>query len=88
MTSLRAAPDCINDPDAGIDPDDEVVPHLTHDPETGSAYPAPSVPEPDFVTLASYLFDACAEATDGCLVEPDGTCVHGHPSWLKRFGVI
>lgn len=22
------------------------------------------------------------EATDGCWVEPDGVCEHGHPSWL------
>lgn len=23
-----------------------------------------------------------------CEVEPDGTCQHGHPSWLKRAGLI
>jgi len=28
------------------------------------------------------------EATDGCMVESDGTCEHGHPSWLLREGWI
>lgn len=73
---------------ANIDPADEPVPHVTHDPDTGLPWPAPTVPEPDFVTLASFLFEAAAESTDGCLVEPDGICRHGHPSWLLRLGVI
>lgn len=29
---------------------------------------------------------ACCE--DGCEVEPDGTCHHGHPSILLAIGVI
>lgn len=29
---------------------------------------------------------ACCE--DGCEVEPDGTCSHGHPSILIAIGVI
>lgn len=73
---------------ANIDPADEPVPHVTHDPDTGLPWPAPTVPEPDFVTLAGFLFEAVAETTDGCLVEPDGICRHGHPSWLLRLGVI
>ena len=76
------------DPTTSLDPDDAPVRHITHDPDTGLPWPEPSVPEPDFVTLAGFLFDACAEATDGCLIEPDGVCPHGHPSWLKRVGVI
>ena len=28
------------------------------------------------------------EATDGCFVEPDGSCEHGQPSWLLALGVI
>ena len=28
------------------------------------------------------------EAIDGCFVEPDGTCDHGHPSWLLVLGLI
>jgi hypothetical protein len=27
-------------------------------------------------------------ATDGCWTEPDGTCEHGHPSWLVVLGQI
>lgn len=29
-----------------------------------------------------------AKATDGCVVEPDGRCEHGKPSWLLVVGVI
>jgi len=32
--------------------------------------------------------DGICEATDGCIVEPDGTCEHGCPSWLIRLGFI
>lgn len=70
------------------DSDDVPVPHVTHDPDTGLPWPDPTVAEPAFVTLAQFLFEAVAEATDGCLVEPDGICRHGHPSWLLRLGVI
>jgi hypothetical protein len=28
------------------------------------------------------------EATDGCHVEPDGICPHGHLSWLRQLGFI
>lgn len=70
------------------EPDDAPVPHITHDPDTGLPWPDPTVAEPAFVTLAQFLFEAVAEATDGCLVEPDGICRHGHPSWLLRLGVI
>ncbi len=28
------------------------------------------------------------EATDGCWVEPDGECPHGHSSWLVHLGII
>lgn len=68
--------------------DDALIPHVTHDPDTGLPWPEPSVPEPEFVALALFLYDAVAISTDGCLVEPDGVCQHGHPSWLRRLGVI
>ena len=32
--------------------------------------------------------DSICEATDGCIVEHDGTCQHGHPAWLLRLGLI
>jgi hypothetical protein len=31
--------------------------------------------------------DDC-EATDGCIVEPDGQCPHGKFSWLRVLGII
>ncbi|MBX9933272.1 MAG: hypothetical protein K2Y56_17345 [Methylobacterium sp.] len=71
-----------------MDPGDELVPHVTHDPDSGLPWPDPTAPEPDFITLAGYLFEAAAEATDGCLVAPAFICRHGHPSWLLRLGVI
>lgn len=69
-------------------PEDAPVPHVTHDPDSGLPWPDPTTPEPGFITLAQFLFEAVAETTDGCLVEPDGICRHGHPSWLLRLGVI
>ncbi|CAO4132571.1 hypothetical protein [Methylorubrum extorquens] len=70
------------------DPEDAPVPHVLQDPDTGLPWPAPTSPEPAFVTLAQFLFEAVAETTDGCLVEAGGICRHGHPSWLLRLGVI
>ncbi|GEP06138.1 hypothetical protein [Methylobacterium oxalidis] len=67
---------------------DAPVLHVAHDPDTGLPWPDPTVPEPEFVSLAQFIFEAAADATDGCLVEPDGICRHGHPSWLLRLGVI
>jgi hypothetical protein len=32
--------------------------------------------------------DGGCEATDGCFVEPGGTCDHGQPSWLLAPGLI
>ena len=32
--------------------------------------------------------DGGCEATDGCVVEPDGSCDHGQPSWLLALGLI
>ena len=43
---------------------------------------------PDFETLEEWDMDGVAEATDGCRVEPDGVCEHGHPSWLLALGMI
>jgi len=34
------------------------------------------------------LWDSVVPATDGCEVEPDGVCEHGHNSWLKVLGVM
>lgn len=51
-------------------------------------YPTPTTPEPEMDELEEMVFDSLAEATDGCTVEPDGVCPHGHPSWLLRLGLI
>lgn len=42
----------------------------------------PTVPEPTTEQLTTWLAGTTCQATDGCEVETDGTCQHGHPSWL------
>jgi hypothetical protein len=44
--------------------------------------------EPDLSQLEEWLNDGVAEATDGCRVEPDGTCEHGCESWFLVLGMI
>lgn len=52
-------------------------------------WPEPTVDPPGMETIEGWLFaDENCEATDGCLVEPDGICPHGHPSWLLRLGLM
>lgn len=51
-------------------------------------WPEPEMDEPDVEELEGWLSDGGCEATDGCWVEPDGVCEHGHPSWLLRMGMI
>lgn len=52
------------------------------------AWPEPTTEQPDLDTIADWIVDSVCEATDGCMVEPDGICEHGHPSWLLRFGLM
>ena len=40
----------------------------------------------DFGALSDSVVPACC--SDGCEVEPDGRCPHGHPSVLLELGVI
>lgn len=42
----------------------------------------------DMDTLESFVFDSVVEAADGCSVEPDGVCPHGHASPLYTLGLI
>jgi hypothetical protein len=52
-------------------------------------YPEPETDEPTMEDLEAWMMEAGgAEATDGCWVEPDGICPHGHPSWLIVLGII
>lgn len=44
--------------------------------------------EPSMEQLHEWVIDGVAEATDGCSVEPDGRCAHGHSSWLIMKGLI
>lgn len=45
-------------------------------------------PCPNMEQLEEWVFDGIAEATDGCRVELDGICEHGHSSWLIVLGFI
>lgn len=51
-------------------------------------YPKPTDPPPDQDQLEEWVMDSVVEATDGCDVEPDGVCPHGHASWLLYLGLI
>lgn len=52
-------------------------------------YPKPTVEVPLPEDVMQDEFDRGAiEATDGCLVEPDGVCPHGHVSWMLYWGII
>ena len=43
---------------------------------------------PSIKTMERWTSDGVARATDGCRVEPDGICQHGHMSWIMRLGYI
>jgi hypothetical protein len=43
---------------------------------------------PSLSQIREWLVDGSCEATDGCIVEPDGTCEHGCQSWLLVMGMI
>ena len=51
-------------------------------------WPEPTVEEPDLETLIEWMKEGMCEATDACIVEADGTCPHGHRSWLLHLGLI
>jgi hypothetical protein len=48
----------------------------------------PTTTQPSDEQLERWFDDGVCMATDGCWVEPDGTCPHGHPSWLLYLGMI
>ena len=47
-----------------------------------------TTPRPSDEELEEMVMDSVVDATDGCMVEPDGCCQHGHPSWLIALGLI
>jgi hypothetical protein len=67
-----------------IDEDDESVPH----PKGYATWEGERFPLPTMGELRSWMFDGTCEAIDGCIVEPDGRCPHGAPSWLIYMGMI
>jgi hypothetical protein len=54
----------------------------------GQARMRPTMPQPDVDELEEAVFQGVCPATDGCIVEPDGECEHGHVSWLRYLGII
>ena len=48
----------------------------------------PTIEKPNMEELEKMMNDGIADATDGCRVEPDGECEHGHSSWLVYLGFI
>ena len=52
------------------------------------AEPKAAPKRPSISTMQHWMMDGVAKATDGCEVEPDGTCEHGNPSWLIAEGLI
>lgn len=51
-------------------------------------YPDPTEEQPSDEEIQEMVLDSVATATDGCSIEPDGVCEHGHPSWLLYLGLI
>ena len=45
-------------------------------------------PVPDLEQIEEWMDEGGCEATDGCWVEPDGTCEHGCESWAIVLGLI
>lgn len=56
--------------------------------QPGDPPPMKSIEPPDIETLWQWEMAGYCEATDGCVVEPDGVCSHGHLSWLLELGLI
>ncbi|MBV9359398.1 MAG: hypothetical protein JO023_28130 [Chloroflexi bacterium] len=38
--------------------------------------------------LPGHSDDSLTGATDGCQVDVDALCPHGHPSWARQLGLI
>lgn len=51
-------------------------------------YKKPTEEKPSMEELRDQMSDGVVDATDGCSVEPDGWCSHGHVSWLIYLGYI
>ena len=60
----------------------------TREPREDKIRHTATVKRPSLVTMARWMDDGVAKATDGCKVEPDGVCSHGHLSWCVQLGVV
>lgn len=82
------------DPDAERALEDQYCPRcgqnfFAHNDDGSCVEDEPDTQQPSFEQLQEWLIeDSGCEATDGCWVEPDGTCPHGHKSWLLKLGLI
>ncbi len=56
--------------------------------EAHQAQLSPLGEKPSVEKLNEWFLSETCEATDGCIVEHDGMCPHGCPSWLKHLGLI
>jgi hypothetical protein len=56
----------------------------------GKPWPEPTVDQPSGDSIEEMLEGTDdTQATDGCYgIEMDGTCEHGHPSWLLYLDMI
>jgi len=59
-----------------------------HAEKTARRWPRPTDRKPSTRQLEAWVYDSVVDATDGCQVEPDGVCPHGHPAWLLYLGMI
>ena len=50
----------------------------------------PRLEPPDIETLMAWEAEGGCEAAcpHHCWIEPDGTCIHGNPSWLLKLRLI
>jgi hypothetical protein len=63
--------------------------HPTHRQPTDPREEVTAMPDrPSWEQVREWIEEGGAEATDGCWVEPDGSCEHGKPSWLLELGLI
>lgn len=47
-----------------------------------------SFEKPSMEQLEEWMATDTMETPDGCSIEPDGTCEHGWPSWVRAMGII
>ena len=70
-----------------------IIPDTVPDEKPADPFAIPENPEeptddePSIDTMTGWSDRAGCEATDGCWVETDGWCEHGHVSWLIYLGL-